>query len=85
MAVCNICNNVFARERDLTRHVMSLHQAQKFECDVCKSSFNRNENLLRHMKNVHRRVGGTPTRPQEVTGNNVPGIYYLFVYTSFFP
>ena len=52
---CDICEETFASEANLTRHVRSIHEGKKaYKCDICSTGFAAKQNWNRHMKSsVH--------------------------------
>lgn len=55
-----LCNSIFSRPYDLTRHEDTIHNAkkQKVRCQMCteEKTFSRNDALTRHMRVVHPEV-----------------------------
>ncbi|KAJ9489927.1 hypothetical protein VN97_g3305 [Penicillium thymicola] len=55
-----VCNSIFSRPYDLTRHEHTIHTAgkQKVRCHICNEdkTFSRNDALTRHMRVVHPEI-----------------------------
>ena len=52
---CDVCEKVFAKPSDLTRHVRTHTKEKPYECDVCEKRFRRSSNLTTH-KRIHTNV-----------------------------
>jgi uncharacterized C2H2 Zn-finger protein len=50
---CDICELVFSRRNDLTRHHDSVHGRQRHSCSTCGKVFTLLSNLTRHFKKTH--------------------------------
>lgn len=50
-----LCNTIFSRSYDLTRHEETVHSACKKEikCEFCILTMSRNDSLTRHMRSKH--------------------------------
>ncbi|CAI6319690.1 unnamed protein product [Periconia digitata] len=61
-----ICNTIFSRPYDLTRHEDTIHNArrQKLRCDLCAEEriFSRRDALARHMRVVHPEASSPSSR-----------------------
>ena len=47
---CDVCEKVFAKPSDLTRHMRSHTKEKPYECDVCEKRFTLAGNLQTHMR-----------------------------------
>ena len=52
---CHICESNFARKRDMSNHIKSVHEGIQFNCDLCDAKFTFNRNLQRHIASVHEK------------------------------
>ena len=51
---CTICNNVVKHQRNLTRHIQTVHEKLRpFQCAVCQSCFESKQILERHFQSYH--------------------------------
>ena len=51
---CEYCDNKFASEFNVKRHILNIHeQKKKLRCDKCAFQTNRMDNLNRHKMNTH--------------------------------
>ena len=51
---CNVCYASFAQNRDLKRHMASVHEVKKpFQCNICDVKFTVKSSLKNHMESVH--------------------------------
>ena len=50
---CELCENVFASEKDLNGHINIIHETEKNTCKTCGKSFRHGANLKKH-EDVHR-------------------------------
>ena len=47
---CDVCEKVFAKPSDLTRHMRTHTKEKPYECDVCEKRFTLAGNLQTHMR-----------------------------------
>ena len=51
----NVCGDSFSQERDLNRHIESVHENKNtFECSICDTSFTEKQSLNGHIESVHK-------------------------------
>ena len=53
MSNCLQCSSKFKQKFNLTKHIKSIHNPEKFKCDGCASLFGRMEHLKRHKQMKH--------------------------------
>ena len=51
---CDLCDKTFFLNRELRRHVRSVHEKQRHECGFCHKLFTRKYTLTNHEK-LHTR------------------------------
>lgn len=57
-AMCPICQGVFFRKYEMTRHLRATHLRLKpHGCTKCSKTFSRSSHLKIHLKNVHSKQG----------------------------
>ena len=68
---CQECEQTFAQNKSLKRHVEALHGGIKYKCQQCPKEFTQIENQRRHVMTIH---GGIKYKcqqcPKEYTQNN---------------
>ena len=52
---CDICNIVFHYKKDLSTHLLKIHDVKLFSCEVCQKRFTYRHSLERH-KSIHTGV-----------------------------
>merc|ERR1719225_115732 len=51
---CPQCNKTFARDREVRRHIASVHEGKKpFSCDICNDRFTSKHGLQYHVVLKH--------------------------------
>lgn len=50
---CSICNEIFDKRGDLSRHIKSIHEKQTFSCYVCNNYFKTKTSLINHYMRAH--------------------------------
>ena len=51
---CDVCCTLFATERNLKKHIASVHEGKKlFQCNICVVSFAQKSQLNRHTASIH--------------------------------
>ena len=53
MHSCLQCSSKFKQKFNLTKHLKSVHNPEKFKCEQCASSFGRMDHLNRHKQMKH--------------------------------
>ena len=52
----HICNASFARNYDLKRHALLIHEENKpFKCTICDAWFSEEGTLKKHVSSIHER------------------------------
>ena len=55
---CYLCEGVtFKQQNNLTRHILSVHNQEKFACDQCEAKYSRSDNLKMHKQSCGKRKG----------------------------
>ena len=54
--VCNLCDQKFTTQCNLTLHIQSKHEGVKYACNQCDYRAKRQEHLTRHIQSVHKGV-----------------------------
>ena len=52
--ICEECEATFISNKELMRHVKSVHYLVKFPCDQCGKQLSRKDDLLRHKMTIHK-------------------------------
>lgn len=52
-ARCEICHAWISRKKQLRRHIIEIHQAQKVSCDICHKVYPNVKSLVTHKGRVH--------------------------------
>ena len=50
---CSSCEGEYKTERDLERHVGTVHLKLRLECDICGKTFPEKGKLQSHVKHIH--------------------------------
>ena len=50
---CEECDYEFVYNKELKRHVKSVHYLVKFDCDQCSATFTRKDSFERHLEKIH--------------------------------
>ena len=68
---CTICNAVQKHQRNLARHIQTVHEGLKpFECTVCQRCFSSKQVLKRHFQSVHEGNGKPKWMPPRYQNAN---------------
>ena len=52
---CDICRQIFSRERDVKRHKDTVHKGNRLQCTVpgCSITLSRKDKLVAHINKIH--------------------------------
>ena len=50
---CSVCEKIFNRPDELTRHLREVHGMSRLSCPACAITFTRKESLQRHIEAIH--------------------------------
>ena len=51
--ICSVCGTILSSNKNLERHVNTVHLNKKIKCLECKATFKQNAQLKTHFKKVH--------------------------------
>ena len=66
------CEEVVARNQDLTRHTKDYHKKEKnYKCSQCKMVFAQGPHLTRHIKEVHKKATNSHSMMKPLQESNI--------------
>lgn len=54
--ICQTCNRRFANDKNVQRHIQSVHTKIKHQCSFCEKRFSYKYTLDRHIKSMHENM-----------------------------
>ena len=51
---CNKCTKNFSQKSSLKRHILAVHEEERFACVQCEKQYGFKTHLLRHVKTIHQ-------------------------------
>ena len=52
--LCNHCNNQATQQRNLQKHIQSIHEGNKYPCKLCDYQATETGNLQKHIQRKHK-------------------------------
>ena len=52
--LCNNCNYQITQQRNLQKHIQSIHEGNKYPCKLCDYQATETGNLQKHIQRKHK-------------------------------